>query len=326
MEAFCGRAASPPGSIALGSVKSNIGHLKARGRRRRPAQGRRWRCTTRCCRRASTSTGRTRTWTGPRRRSRSTPSCATGRSARGRSRVAGVSAFGFGGTNFHIVMEEYVPDRHASNGNGSSASVPVAPPAAASAPSAGAPAAPPPAAPPPAKPPAARGPRARRAGRGGTGQRAAHRAGRGAPGAPPRSDAAQRRGAPRARADRDRLRRRARPGRAKAELALQHAAGRQRRRRGRRCARAASTAAAAARARWRSSTPDRARSTRTCSPSCAGASPSWPTCSTRPIALMASAARGPAAVGHRLRRPGRSRMRWRGPRRSCAAPRSSSRR
>ena len=41
-----------------------------------------------------------------------------------RSRVAGVSAFGFGGTNFHIVMEEYVPDRHATNGHGSSVAVP----------------------------------------------------------------------------------------------------------------------------------------------------------------------------------------------------------
>ena len=45
--------------------------------------------------------------------------------APGRSRVAGVSAFGFGGTNFHVVMEEYVPGRHAADGNGHRTSVAV---------------------------------------------------------------------------------------------------------------------------------------------------------------------------------------------------------
>ncbi len=44
-------------------------------------------------------------------------------------RRAGVSAFGFGGTNFHMVMEEYIPGR--LNGNGKkSISVPVMPPTA----------------------------------------------------------------------------------------------------------------------------------------------------------------------------------------------------
>ena len=151
MEAFSGSQVAP-GSIALGSVKSNIGHLKAAAGAAgllkaslalhekmlppsvnfdRPNPNLDWSASP-----FAVNT-ELRDW----------------EIGAGRSRVAGVSAFGFGGTNFHIVMEEYVPDRHAFNGNGSSASVPVAPPAAASAPSAGAPAAPPPAAPPPAKPP-----------------------------------------------------------------------------------------------------------------------------------------------------------------------------
>ncbi len=41
------------------------------------------------------------------------------KAADGQVRSAGVSAFGFGGTNFHIVLEEYIPGRIVSNGNGS---------------------------------------------------------------------------------------------------------------------------------------------------------------------------------------------------------------
>ena len=36
--------------------------------------------------------------------------------ASGVRRRAGVSAFGFGGTNFHVVLEEYVPGRHRAAG------------------------------------------------------------------------------------------------------------------------------------------------------------------------------------------------------------------
>jgi len=123
MEAFSG-AHLEPGSIALGSVKSNIGHLKA----------------------AAGAAGLLKTTLALHHKmlppsvnfERPNPNLDWSVSpfavntelrawdvAPGKSRVAGVSAFGFGGTNFHVVMEEYVPDRPTTNGNRFSVTVPT---------------------------------------------------------------------------------------------------------------------------------------------------------------------------------------------------------
>ncbi|HSE56091.1 MAG TPA: type I polyketide synthase, partial [Nocardioidaceae bacterium] len=108
-----GSSGAEPGSIALGSVKSNIGHLKAAAGAaglfkmvmqldakqlapslhfRDPNPNVDW---DRTPFRVNTEL---REW----------PADPEG------ARRAGVSAFGFGGTNFHAVLEEYVPGRHRS--------------------------------------------------------------------------------------------------------------------------------------------------------------------------------------------------------------------
>ena len=71
-------------------------------------------------------------------------SCANSRPGPSGARVAGVSAFGFGGTNFHAVVEEYVPGRHRSNGQRSFAGADIPQAASASNPAAAAAPAPPP--------------------------------------------------------------------------------------------------------------------------------------------------------------------------------------
>ena len=140
-----------PGSIALGSVKSNIGHLKAAAGAaglfkavmslndkvlppslnfKDPNPNVDWASTPF---RVNTDL---REWThsGP------------------EPRRAGVSAFGFGGTNFHVALEEYVPGRHrAPDAARVFAGADI--PGTTSAPAATAPAAP--HRPPPARPPCA---------------------------------------------------------------------------------------------------------------------------------------------------------------------------
>ena len=124
MEAFSSGAQLKPGSIALGSVKSNIGHLKAAA----GAAGM-FKATLALHNKVlppSINFERPNPnldWT-------SSPFAVNTKLrdweiAADRTRVAGVSAFGFGGTNFHVVMEEYVPERHSRNGHGRSVSVPV---------------------------------------------------------------------------------------------------------------------------------------------------------------------------------------------------------
>jgi acyl transferase domain-containing protein/acyl carrier protein len=115
LTAVFGAAGAAPGSIALGSVKSNLGHLKAAAGAagllklvmslhekalppslnfRDPNPNIDWAAAPF---RVNTEL---REWPVP-------PSGV---------RRGGVSAFGFGGTNFHAVLEEYVPGRFAAGG------------------------------------------------------------------------------------------------------------------------------------------------------------------------------------------------------------------
>ncbi len=101
-------AGLPPGSVALGSVKSNIGHL-------RPAAGAAGLLkTTLALHEKLIPASLGFEHPNPNIDWASSPlrvntSARPWDAAHGRVRCAAVSAFGFGGTNFHVVLEEYVP-------------------------------------------------------------------------------------------------------------------------------------------------------------------------------------------------------------------------
>jgi acyl transferase domain-containing protein/acyl carrier protein len=117
MTAILADAKLPAHSVALGSVKSNIGHLKGgagaagllkaalalRDRILPPSVH---------CERPNPDIdfGHSPLYVNTALQ----PWTATADGVR----RAGVSAFGFGGTNFHLVLEEYIPHRLNSNGNG----------------------------------------------------------------------------------------------------------------------------------------------------------------------------------------------------------------
>ena len=108
-EAFAG-AGLAPGSVALGSVKSNIGHLKGAA----GAAGLLKAALALHHRQLPPSLNAERP--NPNIDFASTPfrvntELRDWEARNGEPRVAGVSAFGFGGTNFHVVLEEHVPGR-----------------------------------------------------------------------------------------------------------------------------------------------------------------------------------------------------------------------
>jgi acyl transferase domain-containing protein/acyl carrier protein len=130
LQSVFGAGGARPGSIPLGSVKSNIGHLKGAAgsagvfkvamalaeKVLPPSVG----CHTPnpaidWASSVLTVNTELRDWPRP-------PSGV---------RSAGVSAFGFGGTNFHTVLEEHVPGRLSGNGSRVHASVEVPQPRAA---------------------------------------------------------------------------------------------------------------------------------------------------------------------------------------------------
>src|SRR5690242_20521874 len=105
----------PPNSVALGSVKSNFGHLKGAA----GAAG--FLKTILALRDKALPPSVHCEHTNPDIDFAHSPlfvntSLKPWTVPEGNTRRAGLSAFGFGGTNFHAVLEEYVP--HKSNGNG----------------------------------------------------------------------------------------------------------------------------------------------------------------------------------------------------------------
>ena len=295
------------GRARLGEVQHRP--PEGRGRRRRPAQGGPRAAPQGAAAEPRLRAARTPTSTGRRRRSPSTPSCATGRSPtdasarRRRERVR--------------LRRDQLPRRArgvrarpSDDGNGHRASIAVPTPRCRP------------------RPPRRGTPRRRARAGPPAARRAARRraATRGSPSccvAEPRpvaTPAPRRRRRPRApeRLAIDYARRRRARAKAEAGAAALSPATR---RSGRRCAGAASSAAAARRARSRSSTPARARSTRTCSHDLRAHEPVVADHVRRGRRDHVAAARGPAAVRHHLHDGPRGRRRAE---QQLCAPRSRS--
>ena len=105
----------PVGSLALGSVKSNIGHLKGAAgaagllKTTLALHNKVLPPSVNCARRnPEIDFAHSPLYVNTELKPWTVPSDAT--------RRAGLSAFGFGGTNFHAVLEEYVPGKLPSNG------------------------------------------------------------------------------------------------------------------------------------------------------------------------------------------------------------------
>ena len=98
-------AGAAPGSVVIGSVKSNIAGTSSAPPGSPRSSRRPGPCTTASSRPPCTSASPTRCGTRPPARS-----CSSTGPARGStSAVAAVSGFGFGGTNFHAVLENDRP-------------------------------------------------------------------------------------------------------------------------------------------------------------------------------------------------------------------------
>ena len=112
LTAVFGAAGAAPRSIALGSVKSNIGHLKAAAGAAGLFK------MVRSLHAKQLAAQPELRGPQPQRRLGHPPvrrqhrACARGPAPANDVRRGGVSAFGFGGTNFHVVVEEHVPGRH----------------------------------------------------------------------------------------------------------------------------------------------------------------------------------------------------------------------